>query len=294
MITVKKSSAALVCLGLLLSACGSSASASRDKEIVFPSPGELISESASSIRGSNPFGDDSGSSDPSSDFGSSIEEELLGGGPITSAPAVSATTPVQETTGTTEETEGDFARYGIPTILEVGESYVCPAIIEKDMSDITQGSVNVLGYDAKPVSDAILEFGTKNGIDLTGYEMRVVTTSVGFTYQYTQGKNASISPKTYDYYNLDAPENGTTHKDHLDRDYLAYEIDYQGRKQPAYLWINKEWVGDTEYYEYRENAIFFVPAGYDGAVRGYVNPARAEKDLRKYHPEKDILLFRLD
>ena len=35
-------------------------------------------------------------------------------------------------------------------------------------------------------------------------------------------------------------------------------------------------------------------AGYDGAVRGFVNPARTEKDLRKYHPEKDILLFRLD
>ena len=70
-------------------------------------------------------------------------------------------------------------------------------------------------------------------------------------------------------------------------------LDYQGRKQPAYLWIRKEWVGDTEYYEYRENAIFFVPAGYDGAVRGYVNPARKEKDLRKYHPESDILLFRL-
>ena len=293
MMTVKKTSAAMLCLGLFLSACGSSA-ASADKDIVISSPGELINESAASIRGTNPFGDDSGSSDPSSDFTSSIEEELLGNGPVTSTPSVSSTTPVQQTTGNTEGTEADFERYGIPTILEVDKCYVCPAIIEKDMDDITQGNLTVLGYDAKPVSDAIIEFGAKNGIDLNGYEMRVVTTSVGFTYQYTQGRNASIAPKTYDYYNLDAPENGTTHTDHLDRNYLEYEIDYQGRKQSAYLWINKEWVGDTEYYEYRENAIFFVPAGYDGAVRGFVNPARTEKDLRKYHPEKDILLFRLD
>ncbi len=294
MINVKKSSAAVLCLGLFLSACGSSAAASNDDEPVFSSAEELISESASSMSGSNPFGDDSGSSDSSSNFTSSIEEELLGNGPVTSVPSSSSAKPVQEMTVNSGSADADFDRYDIPCILEVDKDYVCPAIIEKDMDDITQGNLKVLAYDVKPVSDELIEFGNKNGIDLNGYEMRVVTTSIGFTYQYTQGKNASISPKTYDYYNVDAPENGTTRTDHLDRKYLEYKVDYQGKKQPAYLWINKEWVGDTEYYEYRENAIFFVPAGYDGAVRGFVNPTREEKDIRKYHPERDVLLFRLD
>jgi hypothetical protein len=291
--TVKETYAAFLCLALFLSACGSSSASLKDSEIVFPSPGDLIRDSAASIRGSNPFGSDSGSSDTQDDYSSKIEEEMFGSGSVNSSPADSQPKATPQTTITAETKDADFDRYGIPCILEIDGDYPCPAIIEKDMNDITQGNLRVLGYFVKPVSDEVIEFGEKNGIDLNGYEMRVVTTSVGFTYECTAGKNASISPKTYDYYSLDAPENGSSRTDHLDRSYLAYEVDYQGRKQPAYLWINKEWIGDTEYYEYRENAIFFVPAGYDGAVRGYVNPARKEKDLRKYHPEREILLFRL-
>ena len=283
---MKKSSAAFLCLGLFLSACGSSDASLAKSELVFPSAGELIRESASSIKGGNPFGGDDG-------FTGSFEDQLLGETTSNSTTASTQSAPSQVTAGNTQTAEADFERYGIPCILEDGKDYVCPAIIEQDMNDITQGNLTVLGYFKKPVSDEVKEFGAKNGLDFSDYEMRCVTTSVGFTNQYIAGKNASILPRTYDYYDLNAPANGIKRTDILDREYLEYEVTYQGSKQPAYLWINKEWVGDTDYYEYRENAIFFVPAGYDGAVRGYVNPTKMNEDIKQYHPENDVLLFRL-
>ena len=123
----------------------------------------------------------------------------------------------------------DFETYGIPCILQLNEDYICPAIIEKDYSQHSQGTLTVIQYDVKPVSDDIWEFGQKNVCDFTSYEMRAVTTQIDFTPEYTGGKNVSIMRRILDYYNMDAPNNGVWYKDHLDRDFLEYEVEWQGQ-----------------------------------------------------------------
>ena len=272
--------AAALCCAMILCGCGASS----------------IKESgALSTSVLSPFSDGS-SSEPTPEPGQgfSYEDQLLGDSGF-SAPVVSTPAPVtQESTwNTPASSKADFDVYGIPCVLQINEDYICPAIIEKDYSQHSYGTLTVIQYISKPVSDEIKEFGRKNGVDFEGYEMKAVTTQIDFTDAVTGGKNVSIMRKTLDYYNMDAPENGTNHKDHLDRDFLEYEVEYQGVKQPVYFWLNSNWTDYTGYYEYMEDAIFFVPAGYDGVVRGFVNPDRKEKDLRKYHPEEDVLLYRL-
>lgn len=270
--TSSKTIASVACLAMLMSGCGASA----------------IDRTSLSTSALNPF-----SEGESSGQGVSYEDQLLGDN--FSAPAATSSTPAPQTAapaGNSAKT-ADFETYGIPCILQLNEDYICPAIIEKDYSQHSQGTLTVIQYDVKPVSDDIWEFGQKNGCDFTGYEMRAVTTQIDFTPEYTGGKNVSIMRRTMDYYNMDAPDNGTWHKDHLDRDFLEYEVEWQGQKRPAYFWLRSFWKDYDTYYEYKEDAIFFVPAGYDGAVRGFINPDRPDKDLKNYHPEQDVLLFRL-
>ena len=275
-VPVRGMAAVLLGFSVFLSGCGTAAS------------NEVKESLTSSVL--SPFSNERSDDE---EQGLSLEDELLGY-TDTAEPAVSEPADIPQ--GITPEYTGktpDFEKYGIPTVLAVNEDFVCPAIIETDMSQPSKGTLTVINYESKPVSDALLEFGTKNGCDFSGYEMKAVTTQIDFLEKDTGGKNVSISRSILDYYDYEAVDKGTWHKDHLDRDFLEYEVEYNGLKLPVYFWLHSGWTDYSTYYEYWEDAIFFVPAGYDGAVRGFVNPAREEKDIRKYHPESDVLLFRL-
>ncbi len=274
----RRMTAVILSLTLLLCGCGSSSAGKR----------ESLATSVLS-----PFGDST--PDPAGGDAErpSIEEELLGSSDFT--PSVTAAPAAQDSGFKPASGDvGDFERYEIPCVLAVNEDFTCPAIIEKDFSQPSKGTLTVIQYDVKPVSEDMIEFGAKNGADFNGYEMRVATTQIDFLDRDTDGKNVSIWRLTSDYYDVEAPENGVWHKDHLDRDFLEYKVNYQGREQSVYFWIRSGWTGYDAYCEYKEDAIYFVPAGYDGVVRGFINPSMTEKDLRKNHPDGDVLLFRLN
>lgn len=186
----------------------------------------------------------------------------------------------------------DFIRYDIPCDAVVNEDYKYPGIYDDGTDETAYGTLTFLSYVSSPVSDDVKEFGTKNGMDLEGYDLRALSSQIDFTQSDARDRGVLVTRYIGDYYDQ-ALLNDTyeTLPDTDGDEYYRYEIEHDGKRQYVYYYVVSEWNDWNTYLEYTETDYFLVPSDYDGVVRGFVNPLSEDPSIDN-SPE-NTFLFRI-
>lgn len=186
----------------------------------------------------------------------------------------------------------DFIRYDIPCDAVVNEDYKYPGIYDDGTDETAYGTLTFLSYVSSPVSDDVKEFGTKNGMNLEGYDLRALSSQIDFTQSDARDRGVLVTRYVGDYYDQ-ALLNDTyeTLPDTDGDEYYRYEIEHDGKRQYVYYYVVSEWNDWNTYLEYTETDYFLVPSDYDGVVRGFVNPLSEDPSIDN-SPENNFL-FRI-
>jgi hypothetical protein len=141
-----------------------------------------------------------------------------------------------------------------------------------------RGKVSVDSFTRTGVSSDVMEFGRENGIDFSNYEELRVRYHAFFedTRIFTIG--LTVMPCSYDYYNVKLYDDSKVEfTDTYDSQYNRFTIKYKDKEQYVYRWVTSNWNDyNNEYAVYDCEIIYYVPAGYDGIVYGFHDPAHSE------------------
>lgn len=163
----------------------------------------------------------------------------------------------------------DFETLGIADdLMEQGVVYPMTTKDYNDEGATVKGTLEVVDYVRSALTENAAAFAEDMGVDLTGYESRIVTVKVNF-----DSRSADVAYLSADYYNaklfednfepIGVSDSGTQ--------YAKSKIRYNGREYPVYM------LGDAGFYEddtvYKTTDVWeaIVPEGYDGVCVGYYN-----------------------
>ena len=209
------------------------------------------------------------------------------------APVLPSLPPIQPAETDLPQGTGDFAQYGISCDASLNTEYQYPAIYDDDGTDIPYGELFFTEYEAEPVSSEILAYGTENDMDLSGYEKKTLSSRITFHQSDASDRGVVITRYTTDYYDLNClSDTGESFEDSYGETYYRYEIEYNDSTEYVYFFIDSQWDDQDSYIEYTETATFLIPAGYDGVIRGYLNPSVEE--VTDGEANRDYFLFRLN
>jgi len=217
---------------------------------------------------------------------------------IPTAPAITEQTAVPEPVPTqpavTDVPQGMpyFIRYDIPCDASVNEDYRYPGIYDDGTDETAYGTLTFLSYISIPADEDLIEDGKENGFELEGYDLRSLSSQIDFTQEDASDRGVLITRYIGDYYDQDLlNDTYKTLTDNDGKDYYRYEIEHDGKRQYVYYYVVSEWKDWETYLEYTETDYFLVPSGYDGVIRGFVNP-KSEDPSVDNEPENNFL-FRI-
>lgn len=186
-----------------------------------------------------------------------------------------------------------FARYNIPCDAAVNEDYNYPGIYDDGSKETAYGTLTFLNYITIPADEELIADGKENGMELEGYDLGSLSAQIDFTQSDANERGVLVTRYIGDYYDQDLL-NDTYEKltDTDGEDYYRYEVDNNGKRQYVYYYVQSEWKDWETYLEYTETDYFLFPSGYDGIIRGYVNPNCEDPSIDN-EPENNFL-FRLN
>jgi len=202
--------------------------------------------------------------------------------------------PIQPAPAETDVPQGigDFAAFGISCDTVLNREYKYPGVYDDGGTEIPYGSLFFTDYTVEPLTEEILDYGSENGMDLAGYEKKTLSSKISFYQEDAYDRGVVITRYMTDYYDLNCLEDsGESFEDSYGETYFRYEIDDNGTKKYVYYFIESDWEDTENLVEYSETAIFLAPAGYDGLVRGYLNPNL--DDVTEGKAGEDYFLFRM-
>lgn len=187
----------------------------------------------------------------------------------------------------------DFLRYNIPCDAEVNEDYSYPGMYDDGTDETAYGSLTFLSHAKVPISDDLIRQGKEeNDMELEGYNIHQLQSQIDFTQADASDRGVLVTRYTGDYYDMNLlDQTFETLTDADGETYYRYEVDNNGKRQYIYYYVESEWTDWDSYLEYTENVYFFIPDGYDGVVRGFVNPKSDDPSVNN-EPENNFL-FRL-
>ena len=187
----------------------------------------------------------------------------------------------------------DFIKYDIPCDAVVNEDYKYPGVYDDGTNETAYGTLTFLYYDSNPADDELIAFGKENGMDLEGYDRRMLSSQIDFTQADARDRGVLVTRYIGDYYDMNLlNETFETLTDSEGETYYRYEVDNHGKRQYVYYFIEDEWKDWGTYLEYTETDYFLVPSDYDGVVRGFVNPLSEDPSIDN-SPENNFL-FRIN
>lgn len=211
---------------------------------------------------------------------------------VITEPIAEPTAPTLPTLPPIQPVETD-APQGIICDAVLHEEYQYPAIYDDEGTDIPYGILQFTEYESEPVSSVIIDYGLENDMDLSGYEKKELSSKITFPQSDANERGVIITRYTTDYYDLNSLTNtGESFEDSYGETYYRYEVEYNDKSQYIYFFIDSEWDDEDSNLEYSETATFLVPGGYDGVIRGYLNPN--VEDVTDGKANQDYFLFRLD
>lgn len=220
------------------------------------------------------------------------------GGVVTTA----STTESKSEASTQAVTEGqsqndnrpDFEKYGIRTDLPLNGNMDMIGRSTDGYNVELRGKVSVDSFTRKGVSEDVMSFGHENGIDFSGYEELRASFHAYFddARMYTIG--LTIMPCSYDYYNVKLyDDTGITYIDSYDTEYKRFTVRYNGSERYVYRWVVQNWTDHNDHMVFDCEVIYYVPAGYDGIVYGFKDPALGSGYIYENYDSAGYRLFRL-
>ena len=176
-----------------------------------------------------------------------------------------------------DSSKPDFEKYGIRTDLPLGGNMDIIGRSTDGYKVEIKGKVSVDAFTRTGVSEEVMAFGKENGLDSSNYEELRVRYHAFFddTRLYTIG--LTIMPCSYDYYNVKLYEDTKVEfYDNYESEYDRFTIKYKDKERYVYRWITSNWTDYNDYAVYDCEIIYYVPAGYDGIVYGFRDPAHDE------------------
>ena len=211
---------------------------------------------------------------------------------IPTAPALSEPTISEPDNNDISQGMPYFVQYDIPCDATVNEDYKYPGLYDDGTDETAYGTLTFLYYDSNPADDELIAFGKENGMDLEGYDRRMLSSQIDFTQADAKDRGVLVTRYIGDYYDMNLlNETFETLTDSEGETYYRYEVDNHGKRQYVYYFIEDEWKDWGTYLEYTETDYFLIPADYDGVIRGFVNPLIEDPSIDN-QPENNFL-FRI-
>ena len=202
--------------------------------------------------------------------------------------------------GTTEQTtvaDGtpDFEKYQMDCSCMLNVEYSFRTCTSQTPVQYANAKVTFTEYSKEKVGQDTIEFGRQNGIDLTGYEKKVLKYRVDFDDEVFETYGYDYIWEVNDYYDVDLLDDTFVRMtDTTGASFYKIRFRIDGKETDGYFWTTVEKLTKDGHVSVEEAFYVFVPSGYDGIVIGPGNRMVSGDHIYDFYKVEDFCFFRLD